>query len=593
MNIIAHRINKIEQLKALPNEYGAEVDIRSKGGQLIIHHDPFSDGEDFEEWVKHYNHDMLILNVKEEGLEARLIKLMNDKEITNYFFLDQSFPFLIKWSKAGERRCAVRVSEYEPIETALVLSKKIDWVWVDCFSKFASYNKNTFSQATLCINMDRLTVSLLTGSYGGLTRVLEAAHCATVLTDISTGTVKIQGNDKRVSEVTRILLELITEKKLYWSIVQNKYGNGQKPNKRLEVHVVIGKQYRERAKKMLIGEGSAPTELRDIENMSGATLKFEPNRTTLKIYIQSKKRSNVQKAQNEIEHRLLSLGIDTPIETTTERAQTSLPGSPIRSTPTKNGELSNFHVNSVNAQQKLIKKNGAKGSLSYMQGSPSFMQPAASPNNFNPNQSNGMQSSNNTYMQAKMMHERALHSSGMGGTRSGVGGVGGNPSLMTRLHPLGGRGGGSNDFNVTYDKDGVRLYMANSNTQGFQQQQQYPPVLGGHNIIRQQHQQHPSEPFYSASSHNPSTYYNVDNTTMNRQQQQRFPQPLPHQNYVLNNPKETRIASDEFLDECQTALCRAFQSDAATGDDMMCWSILQYASRGTQWRIEPGENSWT
>ena len=68
MKIIAHRINKIEQLQALPNEYGAEV--RSKGSQLIIHHDPFSDGEDFEEWINHYKHDTLILNVKEEGLES-------------------------------------------------------------------------------------------------------------------------------------------------------------------------------------------------------------------------------------------------------------------------------------------------------------------------------------------------------------------------------------------------------------------------------------------------------------------------------------------------------------------------------------------
>ena len=68
MKIIAHRINKSEQLKALPNEYGAEVDIRSKGNQLIIHHDPFSDGEDFEEWINHYKHDTLILNVKEEVL---------------------------------------------------------------------------------------------------------------------------------------------------------------------------------------------------------------------------------------------------------------------------------------------------------------------------------------------------------------------------------------------------------------------------------------------------------------------------------------------------------------------------------------------
>ena len=155
MKIIAHRINKIEQLKALPNEYGAEVDIRSKGSQLIIHHDPFSDGEDFEEWIKHYNHDTLILNVKEEGLESRLIELMKNKEIINYFFLDQSFPFLIKWSKAGERRCAVRVSEYEPIETAIVLSKEIDWVWVDCFSKFpltsAEYKTLKSAGLKLCL----------------------------------------------------------------------------------------------------------------------------------------------------------------------------------------------------------------------------------------------------------------------------------------------------------------------------------------------------------------------------------------------------------------------------------------------------------
>ena len=42
----------------------------------------------------------------------------------------------MKWSKAGEHRCAVRVSEFESIETALTLAGKVDWVWVDCFTKF-------------------------------------------------------------------------------------------------------------------------------------------------------------------------------------------------------------------------------------------------------------------------------------------------------------------------------------------------------------------------------------------------------------------------------------------------------------------------
>jgi hypothetical protein len=136
MKFIAHRRNTIEELKATPREYGVEVDIRSNDGKPIIHHDPLGFGEDFEAWLKNYNHSTLILNVKEEGLEAGLIELMKEHHITDYFFLDQSFPFLIKWSKLGERHCAVRVSEFESIETALTLAGKIDWVWVDCFTHF-------------------------------------------------------------------------------------------------------------------------------------------------------------------------------------------------------------------------------------------------------------------------------------------------------------------------------------------------------------------------------------------------------------------------------------------------------------------------
>lgn len=137
MKLISHRRNTVQQLNATPKKYGVEVDIRSYGEQLIIHHDPFVLGESFEEWIAAYQHGTLILNVKEEGLEGRLITLMQSHGIDDYFFLDQSFPFLVKWAKAGEHRCAVRVSEFESIETALTLAGKVDWVWVDCFTHFA------------------------------------------------------------------------------------------------------------------------------------------------------------------------------------------------------------------------------------------------------------------------------------------------------------------------------------------------------------------------------------------------------------------------------------------------------------------------
>lgn len=136
MKLIAHRKNTLADLHATDPKHGVEVDIRSEGSRLIMQHDPMVAGEPFDEWLNAYQHGTLILNVKEEGLEPTLIAMMAAKEITDYFFLDQSFPFLMKWAKASERRCAVRVSEFESIETALTLAGQVDWVWVDCFSHF-------------------------------------------------------------------------------------------------------------------------------------------------------------------------------------------------------------------------------------------------------------------------------------------------------------------------------------------------------------------------------------------------------------------------------------------------------------------------
>jgi len=136
VRIIAHRRNTAAELAATPAEYGVEVDIRSFGERLIIHHDPFREGEDFETWMQSFRHGTLILNVKEEGLEARLIEIMRQRSVDDFFFLDQSFPFLVKWARNGEHRCAVRVSEFESVDTALTLAGKVDWVWVDCFTRF-------------------------------------------------------------------------------------------------------------------------------------------------------------------------------------------------------------------------------------------------------------------------------------------------------------------------------------------------------------------------------------------------------------------------------------------------------------------------
>jgi len=135
MQIITHRRNTISELKATSPEYGVETDLRSYGDRLIVHHEPFVDAVDFSEWIIHYHHKTLILNVKEEGIEYRVKDIVERNGIKDYFFLDLSFPALIKMVDTREKRIAVRFSEYESVETALALAGKVDWVWVDCFTK--------------------------------------------------------------------------------------------------------------------------------------------------------------------------------------------------------------------------------------------------------------------------------------------------------------------------------------------------------------------------------------------------------------------------------------------------------------------------
>jgi hypothetical protein len=132
---IAHRINTIKELKEIPIEFGVEVDLRDKGSDIILAHDPFSDGELFEDYLKEYNHRFIILNIKSERIEYRVIELLKKYNVTEYFFLDNTFPMMQKLSKEGETNIALRYSEYESIYTVTRCSGMFKWIWVDCFTK--------------------------------------------------------------------------------------------------------------------------------------------------------------------------------------------------------------------------------------------------------------------------------------------------------------------------------------------------------------------------------------------------------------------------------------------------------------------------
>ena len=130
--IIKHRINTVQELKNTQRNFGVEIDVRTLGADLIIQHDPFEHGIKLVEWLKYFSHKFLIVNLKEDGLESYIIKLLEEHNISNFFFLDQSIPMLYKSSLAYPGICSTRISDIESVETALKINT--GWVWLDSHS---------------------------------------------------------------------------------------------------------------------------------------------------------------------------------------------------------------------------------------------------------------------------------------------------------------------------------------------------------------------------------------------------------------------------------------------------------------------------
>ena len=144
MIIIKHRINTIEELKSTEKKFGVEIDIRTLGADLIVQHEPFTTGVKLTDWLRHFEHEFLIINLKEDGLEEAIFKLLTEFKVTNFFFLDQSIPSFYKTSLVHPNFCSARVSDIESVET--ILNFTSGWVWFDSHSGSWDYLKNTLSK---------------------------------------------------------------------------------------------------------------------------------------------------------------------------------------------------------------------------------------------------------------------------------------------------------------------------------------------------------------------------------------------------------------------------------------------------------------
>lgn len=145
MKIISHRglwKNDNEQNKLVAfensfiNGFGTETDVRDLNGELVISHDiPVTKKQimtldDFFKYYQSINKDLLIaLNIKSDGLQHKIEKLIDKHDILNYFLFDMSIPDSIKYLDKG-LNIYLRQSEFE-IE--IPFYDKIKGIWLDCF----------------------------------------------------------------------------------------------------------------------------------------------------------------------------------------------------------------------------------------------------------------------------------------------------------------------------------------------------------------------------------------------------------------------------------------------------------------------------
>lgn len=119
---------------ALEAGYGLETDIRDRGEQLMVAHDP----ADERAWplrdllgiyAELRSTACLALNIKSDGLAPQLAALLEAHAIENYFVFDMSVPDMLHYARAG-LRFFTRHSEYEPRPA---LYDQAAGVWLDAF----------------------------------------------------------------------------------------------------------------------------------------------------------------------------------------------------------------------------------------------------------------------------------------------------------------------------------------------------------------------------------------------------------------------------------------------------------------------------
>jgi hypothetical protein len=136
MDIVIHKINTIKELKYIPKKYGVEIDVRAYKKKIVLSHEPFISGENLNNYLNFFFHKLLVINIKETGIEKKVLNILKKKNIKNFFLLDLEFPFYFRAKKKDLTNTSIRFSQFESINTVQNYKNKVKWVWIDTYKKF-------------------------------------------------------------------------------------------------------------------------------------------------------------------------------------------------------------------------------------------------------------------------------------------------------------------------------------------------------------------------------------------------------------------------------------------------------------------------
>jgi hypothetical protein len=118
--------------------WGIETDVRDRGSELLISHDsPTGDqmslGELLDAWTERGGETPIALNVKADGLGARVATTVEEVAVDPLFVFDMSVPDLVAWT-SGPGAAVPAYTRWSDLEPDPVLLDRTRGLWLDAFT---------------------------------------------------------------------------------------------------------------------------------------------------------------------------------------------------------------------------------------------------------------------------------------------------------------------------------------------------------------------------------------------------------------------------------------------------------------------------